>query len=98
MLKLNLTHLLASVQESPSFEFPEMNDGTRYLFKNIYCRISSGESVLLSDLDYDAFDNDDISSLQNLYSTVFRENGYRINCITKAVKRAIPTCKTTAYI
>jgi hypothetical protein len=75
-----------------------MNEGTGYLFKNIYCRLSSGEDVRFSDLDFNAFDAEDIDSLKDLFHNIFEECNYEINSIANALRQIAPVCKPSAYV
>ena len=97
-MKINITQLMTAVQEAPSFNFPEMNGGTSYLFKNLFCRLAIDEEVRLSDLDLNAFDIDDLDSLGDLYINVFEKSNYQVNSIVNALRQIAPVCKTAAYV
>ena len=97
-MKIDITQFVTSVQEAPSFEFPEMSVGTSYLFINVYCRLSSGEDALLSDLDFDAFDIEDIGYLGELFQNVFEDKNYRVNGITNKLREIAPRCNTATYV
>ena len=98
MLKINITQLMTSIQDAPTFIAPEMDSGTSYLFNSIYKRISCGEDVHLSDLDFDAFDLEDIGSLSELFNNVFEENNYKANGIADTIRKAAPVCKEPFYV
>ena len=97
-MKLNITQLMSAVQEAPPFDFPEMNEGTSYLFKNFFCRLASAEDVWLSGLDLNAFSMDDIGSLGDLYSEVLEQSNYQVNSIANALRRIAPVCKIMSYV
>ena len=44
-----------------------------YLYDKVYCRMSSGHDVRLSEIDFNAFESEDIDSFRDLYSDVLRE-------------------------
>ena len=98
ILKLNLTQLVVSIQNAPPFSFPEMNKGTAYLFNKVYTRLSRGEDVGLSSLDFNAFDQEDIDVLKDLYYNVFEQNSYQASNIVNTIRQIAPVCKTATYI
>jgi len=98
MLKLNITKLVATVHEAPAFALPEMDDGTSYLFKNVYNRLSNDEDVRLSALDFNAFSIKNINYLDELYNNVLESNNHQAYCITKKLQRITPICKPTTYV
>jgi len=98
MLKINISQLMVAVQEAPSFDFPEMNEGTSYLFISLFCRLASDEDVLLSDLDLNAFNIEDIDSINDLYNNVFEQSNYQVNGIASALRRIAPVSKAAAYV
>jgi len=98
VLKINITQLTAAVQEAPSFDFPAMNEGTSYLFRNLFCRLASDEKVRLSDLDLNTFSIEDVGSLGDLYNNVFEQSNYQVNSIANALQRIAPICKAAAYV
>jgi len=98
MLKLNITQLLDTLHEVPAFTLPKMNDGISYVFKNIYHRLSNGEDVRLSNLDFSAFTEKDINYLDELYDNVLEPNNHKAYCIIKTLQRVTPVCKPTTYI
>ena len=98
MLKINIPQLVSAVQNAPAFEVPEINQGTNYLFNNIYGRLAKGEDVRLSDLDFSAFDSEDINTLHDLYNDVYGKNNYQANSIADALRKIIPISKAAAYV
>jgi len=98
MLQINIKQLVAAVQDATPFVKPEMNEGTSYLHSSIYNRLSRGWEVRLSDLDFNAFDSEDISSLSCLYRDVYEQNNYKANRIADTLRNIVPVCKTTAYV
>jgi len=98
MLKLNIVQLVDTLHEAPAFSLPKMNIGTSYLFKSVYRRLSKGEEVRLSDLDFSAFAEEDINNLGKLFNDVLELNSHHAYCIIKALQRVAPVCKPTLYI
>lgn len=98
MLKINILQLISEVQNAPCFEPPKMSTGTNYLYDNIYTRLSKGENARFSDLDFTAFESEDISTLQDLYNDVYGKNNSQASNIADTLRKIIPICKTAAYV
>lgn len=90
--------LVAAIKEADAYTLPDMNEGTGYLYKNLYCRLSNGENVTLSSLDFNAFDPEDIDSLNSLHSDVFERNTYAANGIVSTLRQIMPECKAVSYV
>jgi hypothetical protein len=58
---------MEAIEEADAFVLPEMNEGTRYLYDNVYNTLACGNEVRLSGLDFDAFELDDIIELDDIY-------------------------------
>jgi len=97
-MKINIPILISAVQNAPAFEAPKISEGTTYLLNNTYNRLLRGEEVLLSDLDLNAFESEDISTLHDLYNNVYGKNNYQANHIVATLRMIAPTSKTAAYV
>ena len=98
MLQVNIEQLVAAVKEAAPFALPEMNEGESYLYNNLYGRLSRGEVVCLSELDFDAFASEDIGSICNLYNDVLGKSSYQVDNIMKTLRRIAPVCKAATYV
>ena len=98
MLKLDIMQLISSIQDAPAFIAPEMGSGTSYLFNSIYKRLSNGEITRLSDLDFDAFDLEDIGTLDELFKNVFEEHNFKTGGIVNTMRNTAPVCKESVYV
>ena len=98
MIQVNIAQLVAAVHEAPAFLMPEMDDGTSYLYAKVYSLLSMGELPLLSDLDFFAFDADDINSLSDLHNNVFEPNAYRAGNIIDVLRQVTPECRVAGYV
>ena len=76
MIKVNVKKLAEAVGEAEAFRFPDMNTGTEYLYYKLYVRLTRGENVRFSELDFRAFRAEDIKSLHNLCENVFEKSIY----------------------
>jgi len=98
MIQVNIAGLVEAVQKASPFTMPDMDEGTSYLFNKVYTRLINDETVHLSDLDFSAFEEDDIQTLARLYDDVFEKNTRQADGIADTLRRAAPVCKTAAYI
>jgi len=98
MLRVDIEQLIFAIQEAPAFAIPEMSSGTSYLLNNIYNPLSRGEDVRLSSLDFNAFDSEDISTLNELYDDIFERSNYQADNIISTLRLIVPTTKATAYV
>ena len=98
MIQINIAGLMEAVQKASPFVMPEMNNGTSYLHSNVYTRLANDEPVQISELDFSAFESDDIQTLARLYNNVFERNNQQANSIAGTLRNAAPVCKPAAYI
>jgi hypothetical protein len=98
MLQVNIKQLVAAVQKAAPFALPEMSAGTNYLYNSLYNRLSTGEDVLLSDLDFSAFNSEDIRTLHSLYNDVFEKSNRQADGIISTLRQITPACKDAAYV
>jgi len=98
MVQVNIAGLVEAVQRASPFTMPEMDEGTSYLFNKVYNRLANDETVMLSELDFSAFESDDIQTLARLYDDVFEKNYYQANSIADTLRNAAPVSKAAAYI
>ena len=97
-MRISISQLVSVIQQVAPFTFPKMNEGTNYLYKNFYNRLTAGERVMLSGLDFDAFDADDIRSLNILHNEVLENNCIRASGITDTLKGINPVSKVMPYV
>jgi hypothetical protein len=98
MMTISTKQLVDSIREADTFKLPEMNAGTGYLYDTVYRRMATGDSVSLSDLDFRAFEREDVDSLHDLYTDVFERNYHIADRITATLRAIVPVSKPVAYI
>ena len=98
MITVNVSQLVDAIKEADVYRLPDMNEGTGYLYKNLYKRLTSGGDVTLSSLDFDAFDSEDIDSISDLHSNVFERDHYAANGIMSTLRNAAPVPRAVAYV
>jgi hypothetical protein len=98
MITVSTTQLVDEIREADAFKLPEMNAGTGYLYDTVYCRMAGGHSVSLSELNFDAFEREDVDSLHDLYTDVFERNYHLADRIAATLRAIVPVSKAVAYI
>jgi len=98
MITVNVKQLASALAEADVFTLPVMSEGTGYLYNSVYARLSRGEEVSLLGLDFNAFDPDDIDSLNELYDCVFERNYYAADKISYILRNTAPVCKAVSYV
>jgi len=98
MITVNTKKFVEAIREAEAFKLPDMSKGTGYLFDNLYSRLSRGEAVRLSELDFSAFEPEDLQTVNSLYSDVFERNCYAAAGIASALREAVPAFKAAAYV
>jgi len=68
MLTVNVKQLMEAIHDQEAYADSVMNDSTSYLFDNVQRKLERNLSVRISDLDYDAFDLEDVDALADLYN------------------------------
>ena len=98
MLTVSVRDLVDAIREADIYKLPDMNEGTEYLYSNLYKRLSKGEEVTLSSLDFDAFEPEDIDSINSLHSDLFERNSYTAGGIVSALRNVDPVQKAVGYV
>ena len=98
MITVNTKQLASAIAEADVFKLPNMNEGMEYLYNSIYSKLSHSSEVRLSDIDFNAFGQDDIDSLNSLHSDVFEKNYYTADSIMSTLRNTVPICKSVGYI
>jgi hypothetical protein len=89
-LDLNLLSMRFSQAEN---EPPVPTDGVNeYLLEKILLPCMNGDTILLRDIDYDAFDVEDIETLAE-YHDALAHAGYRLGQLTDTVQNLPPESK-----
>jgi len=98
MIQVNVSRLIDAIKESEEFRLPDMNEGTDYLYNNVYKLLSRGEDVRLSRLDFDAFESEDVNTLNELHTEKLEKNRCAAKGIAYTLKRVTPVCKAVGYV
>jgi len=98
MITVNTKKFVDAVRKADAFKLPDMSKGTGYLFVNIYSCLSSGEEVRLSNINFNAFELEDLEIFNSLFTDVLETNYYAANDIISALREAAPACKAVLYV
>lgn len=98
MITVSVKNLVEAIQEADAFKMPDMNEGTAYLYDTIYNNLSRDMDVKLSEIDFDAFEAEDINFLNDLHSDVFERNYCAANGIMTTLQQLHPVCKAVGYV
>ena len=98
MITVSTRQLASAITEAGAFKLPDMNAGTAYLYKAVYNRLSRNLDVKLSEIDFDAFEPEDIDSLNSLHSDIFERNHFAANGIMSTLRKIEPAYKTVCYV
>lgn len=98
MIEVSVKQLMSAIAEADFFKMPEMNEGTSYLYNAIYSNLSQNKDVKLSEIDFDAFEADDINCLNDLHSDVLEKNHCAAIGIISTLQQITPICKAVGYV
>ena len=98
MLEISLPQLISALQKKEPYKLPTMNEGTKYLYENVYCRLLSGEDVRLHDIDFTFFEMADLHTFNDLYDVIFHKNSSQTDNIKNTLKKMAPACIQTSFI
>jgi hypothetical protein len=98
MITVSISQLVDDVREADIYSFPDMSEGTEYLYNNLYRRLSYGDNVRLSEINFNAFEPEDIDSLGNLHTDIFEINSKKADGIMSALKQISPVSTVASYV
>ena len=98
MITVSISQLVDAIKEAGVYRLPDMSEGTEYLYNNLYRRLSGGDEITLESIDFDAFDSEDIDSLDTLHTDIFERNGRKAGGIMSALKQITPVSTVAGYV
>ena len=98
MLEVSVKQLIEAIEDADVYRIPDMTEGTDYLYNSLYRRLSYGENVRLSEIDYDRFELDDIDSMREIYSGTLETDGYKTDGIHHALRGLQPVVAAGAFV
>ena len=97
MITVSTKHLVSAIEEAEAFRLPDMNEGVCYLYNELYRRLSEGSNLLLSEIDFDRFELDDIDFIRELHSG-FEKNEGKAHTLIRALWGIPPATKASVFI
>jgi methionine synthase II (cobalamin-independent) len=98
MITVSTKRLLEAIEEADVFTLPDMNEGTEYLYHHLYERLSEGEDVFLSSIDFHAFELEDVEEMRDLYSTILERNEHDAWTLSRSLQGLLPTTTVSAFV
>ena len=98
MVTVDVKRLMAAIGEAERFRLPDMDEGTRYLYDELYRPLSEGMERRLSGLDFEHFELDDIESLRDIYWKSLEENGRRADALARTLRDIPPISAVSAFV
>lgn len=98
MITVSVKNLVEAIREADDLTLPKMNAGVNYLYDTVYRQMSKGNDVRLSELDFNAFEQEDIDSFSDMYSDVFERNYYAASGIASTLRNVMPVSKAVGYV
>jgi len=98
MITVSVRQLVDAIEEADVFKLPHMNAGTEYIYNNLYRRLSYGENVKLSEIDYNSFELDDVDSMRDIYSDVLEANENRADTLARTLQGISPMSAISAFV
>lgn len=97
MITVSTRQLVSAIEEAEAFCLPEMNEGTSYLYHELYRRLSGGAELRLSEIDFDRFELDDIDSIRELHVDL-EENEGKAYSLIRALLDISPVASAAAFV
>lgn len=70
MITVSTKQLVEAIEEAEAYRLPDMNEGTSYLYNELYQRLEKGSELRLSEIDFDRFELGDIDSIRELHASL----------------------------
>lgn len=98
MISVSTKALLSAIEEAEEFSLPEMNEGTKYLYDELYGKASRGMELHLSEIEFDRFELDDVDMMRDLYSEVLEDNERKASNITQRLANIPPAAAAAEFV
>ena len=98
MVTVSVKQLISAIEEADVFKLPDMSSGAEYIYNSIYRRLTQGENVRLSEIDYNSFELGDIDSVREIYSDVLEANENKVDTLARTLRGIPPLTAATAYV
>ena len=98
MITVSIKKLVSAIKEADVFHLPDMNEGTHYIYEEIYKKFSEEIPVRLSEVNFSRFELDDINTMRELYADILEVNENKAEAFTRILKNIPPITTTSKFI
>ena len=98
MIMVSIKKLVSAIKEADVFHLPDMNEGTHYIYEEIYKKLSEEIPVRLSEVNFSRFELDDINTMRELYADILEVNENKAEAFTRILKNIPPITTTSKFI
>lgn len=98
MITVSTANLLSAIEEAEEFKLPEMNEGTQYLYDELYGKASRGMELHLSEIEFDHFELEDIDMMRDIYSDVLETNESKTETLVHSFACIPPTAAVSEFV
>lgn len=98
MISVSTKALLSAIEEAEAFSLPEMNEGTQYLYDELYGKVSRGMELHLLEIEFDRFELDDVDMMRNLYSDTLEANERKAETLTDNLMNIPPAAVASKFV
>jgi hypothetical protein len=97
MLTISVKKFADALTGTSTFELPELNAGAQYIYDKLFnCHIT-GKEPLLSEIDFEAFNLDDLDDFLTFNSSMYRHI-YEINQVAQSFNKLKPAVTTGTFV
>ena len=98
MITVSVKNLLDAIEEAEEYKLPEMNEGTQYLYDELYGKASRGMELHLSEIAFDRFELEDIDEMRELHCTTLEANESKANTISSSLLCIQPVAAASEFV
>lgn len=98
MVSVSTKTLLSAIEEAEAFSLPEMNEGTQYLYDELYGKVSRGMDLHLSEIEFNRFELDDVDTMRDLYSDTLEANERKAETLTNNLVNISPAAVVSEFV
>ena len=98
MITVSVKQLISAIEEADVFKLPAMSTGAEYIYNSLYRRLTQGENVRLSEIDYNSFELGDIDSVREIYFGVLESNESKADTLARTLRSIPPVVTSAAFV
>ena len=98
MLQVSIKALLSAIEEADVYRLPDMSAGADYIYNNLYRRLSHGEELRLSSIEWNRFELDDVDTIRRLHFDVIEADESKANAISYTLRGLKPITTAAAFV